>query len=588
MAYQALYRQWRPQCFEEIVGQAHVTQTLCHAIDGNRLAHAYLFSGPRGVGKTSTARILAKAVNCQEGPTSQPCDQCRHCRSIANNSALDVIEIDAASNNGVDEIRELREKVKYAPAECRYKVYIIDEVHMLSMAAFNALLKTLEEPPEHVIFILATTEVHKLPATIVSRCQRFEFHRILVPTIEKHLQTMVEQLKITLEPEARRLIARAADGGMRDAISILDQCTAYAPEKIRLSDVTDLLGTLNDEAFFLLTQHIQEGKVADCLTVIQQAYQQGKNLNQFLKDYLFYLRGLLQILAGTDDVSIVLADMSTVKQQAQHMGKEAILSLIHVLVKAENEMRYASNKQLVLEMAVIESQYYLQGELVQLSVRLSKLEKLVQQGRGLSAELEAKPLATSKQHGEHEVKPIHDVKVASKTQPHLTQTNLKPLNEKRIVVADEKKTLPKMPLELPINGASDASDQAPVTAVLRLTAIQRQWPTILQHVKGRDVITHALMHKASPIELKGNELIIQFENDFHRNQITSEAKSKILLDVLEKMYGQRLKITGVVNNTQPKQDQVTQSKTDSSKDDMVQKALEIFGGTIVNEEGKHV
>ncbi|MEM5794931.1 MAG: DNA polymerase III subunit gamma/tau, partial [Bacillota bacterium] len=247
MAYIALYRQWRPQDFEQLVGQEHISTTLKNAITSNRIAHAYLFSGPRGTGKTSTAKIMAKALNCLQGPTIHPCNACDRCKRIIDGSSMDVLEIDAASNRGIDEIRELREKVKFTPVDGRYKVYIIDEVHMLTTEAFNALLKTLEEPPAHAIFILATTEPHKIPATILSRCQRYDFRRIDSEAISGRLLKVLQEMSIEAEPEALGVIARFAEGGLRDALSILDQCIAFSGDRITVEDVRSMLGLAGDE-----------------------------------------------------------------------------------------------------------------------------------------------------------------------------------------------------------------------------------------------------------------------------------------------------------------------------------------------------
>ena len=302
MSYEVFARKYRPQTFDDLVGQAHVSRTLKNAVAQNRLAHAYLFVGPRGIGKTSTARILAKALNCVKGPTTNPDNTCDNCKEIAAGNSLDVLEIDGASNNGVEQVRELRENVRYAPSKSRYKIYIIDEVHMLTAAAFNALLKTLEEPPPHVKFIFATTEPQKVLPTIVSRCQRFDLHRIPAKLIADHLQFISKQEKITLEPAAAHAIARGAEGGLRDAESMLDQLVAFCGEKIAESDVLNVFGFTSEQTVVDLTGKILRGETAPALDVLYQQCEAGKDMMRLMSDLISYLRDLLVFKAKPDAV----------------------------------------------------------------------------------------------------------------------------------------------------------------------------------------------------------------------------------------------------------------------------------------------
>ena len=302
MAYIALYRRWRPQEFDNLIGQDHISKTLANAIKSDKIAHAYLFSGPRGTGKTSMAKILAKALNCSEGPTPIPCNKCDSCLKINEGSSMDVFEIDAASNRGIDEIRDLRESVKFAPVDGKYKIYIIDEVHMLTTEAFNALLKTLEEPPSHVVFILATTESHKIPATIHSRCQRYDFRKITVNEIFTRLQHVSEKMNIEIDNEALITIANHADGGMRDALSILDQCSTFA-EKIKVDDVRNILGLIGREWIWSLVDSIAEKNTKESLHLVDDILSKGKDIKQILIELAQYFREIMiyQVDSCVDD-----------------------------------------------------------------------------------------------------------------------------------------------------------------------------------------------------------------------------------------------------------------------------------------------
>src|SRR5881394_3010402 len=355
--YEVFARKYRPQTFDDLVGQTHVSQTLKNAVQQNRLAHAYLFVGPRGVGKTSTARILAKALNClnSPGPTVTPCGVCDNCKEIAGGNSLDVIEIDGASNNSVEDVRELRENVRYAPAKGRYKIYLIDEVHMLSSAAFNALLKTLEEPPEHVKFIFATTEPQKVLATILSRCQRFDLHRIPANLIAQHLQFIAKKEKITLEPAAAHSIARGAEGGLRDAESMLDQLVAFCGEKIAESDVLNVFGFTSEQTVIDLTGRILRGETPDAIDLLHQQSDAGKDMMRLMSDLIAYLRDLLVFKVKPDALKEdVEAEVQTsLSAHAELVTTDRLLELVDQFAAAEGRMKWAPNKKLHFEVALI-------------------------------------------------------------------------------------------------------------------------------------------------------------------------------------------------------------------------------------------
>jgi DNA polymerase-3 subunit gamma/tau len=357
VSYEVFARKYRPQTFDDLVGQDHVSRTLKNAVAQNRLAHAYLFVGPRGVGKTSTARILAKSLNCVKGPTVTPCGECDNCREIAAGNSLDVIEIDGASNNSVEDVRQLRENVRYAPAKGRYKIYLIDEVHMLSPAAFNALLKTLEEPPEHVKFIFATTEPQKVLPTILSRCQRFDLHRIAANLIANHLQFIAGKENITLEPAAAHAIARGAEGGLRDAESMLDQLVAFCGEKISENDVLDVFGFTSEQTVVDLTGRILRGETPDAIDLLHQQSEAGKDMMRLMSDLIAYLRDLLVFKAKPDALKEdVEADVQTsLAAQAELVTTDRLLELVDQFAAAEGRMKWVPNKKLHFEVAIIKA-----------------------------------------------------------------------------------------------------------------------------------------------------------------------------------------------------------------------------------------
>lgn len=359
MSYQALYRKFRPTEFDDVKGQEHIVETLKNQITADRIGHAYLFCGTRGTGKTTIAKIFAKTVNCENPVDGSPCGQCKSCKAIASGASMNVIEIDAASNNGVDNIREIVDEVSYSPAEGKYKVYIIDEVHMLSIGAFNALLKTLEEPPEYVIFILATTEVHKIPITILSRCQRYDFKRIDIDTITGRLSELMEKEQIPVDTKALRYIAKTADGSLRDALSLLDQCIAFHLGKELTYDmVLDVLGAVDNEVFSRLLRYMLKQDVLSCISLLEEIVMQGRELTQFVSDYTWYLRNLLLVKSCDDaeDVLDVSSDhLKLLKEEADMAEQNTIMRFIRIFSELSGQIRYASAKRVMIEMTMIKA-----------------------------------------------------------------------------------------------------------------------------------------------------------------------------------------------------------------------------------------
>ena len=377
MSYMALYRKFRPQEFADVKGQEHIVTTLKNQIKADRIGHAYLFCGTRGTGKTTIAKIFAKAVNCEHPVDGSPCGECASCKAITAGTSMNVIEIDAASNNGVDNIREIREEVAYRPTEGKYKVYIIDEVHMLSIGAFNALLKTLEEPPSYVIFILATTEAHKIPITILSRCQRYDFRRISIETISDRLMELMEKENVEVEERAIRYIAKAADGSMRDALSLLDQCIAfYLGQKLTYDHVLEVLGAVDTEVFSKLLRKVLAEDVAGAISQLEELVIEGRDLGQFVNDFTWYLRNLL-LLKGSDDMEEVL-DMSS--------ENDVLMRYIRIFSELSNQVKYSSQKRILIEIAIIKlCKPAMETNMDSITDRLAKLEKKMEQGIPMAA-----------------------------------------------------------------------------------------------------------------------------------------------------------------------------------------------------------
>ena len=510
MAAQALYRRWRPHTFDDVVGQSHILQTLRNALASGRVAHAYLFAGPRGTGKTTIARILARAVNCTAAPEKRPCGECAVCRSLAEGRSLDLIEIDAASHTGVDNVRDLIEKVQFAPSEAQYKVYIIDEVHMLSTPAFNALLKTLEEPPPHALFFLATTEAHKIPATILSRCQRFSFQRIPLSDMVAHLTHICEAEGFQAEPAAVELIGRYAQGGLRDAISLLDQMVAFGGANITLAQVQSVLGTAADAAVEVLAEHLVLGDTAGGLHLINQAVDAGVDARQLVNQLLEYLRSLMLIQNGSGGLLNVTAEaQSRMEAQARRIGPAALVRAIKLFIEAAQSQRSALQSQLPLELALVEA-----------TLDVSRAPQPV-----------AHPPATAPVSGEGAAVPTPRAAPPAHAAPASAAPPPRP---------PEIAAAPPPPVIAPVR--AQAVDEAPArgeatTVEGPVLDLVSQWEAFLMAVNQQDKRVGGLLKDCYPLEAAAGQVTLGVYYSFHQKQLEDTKRRGLLEDVLNRLLG---------------------------------------------------
>ncbi len=496
-----MYRKWRPQSFDDVVGQEAVTRTLRAALASGRVAHAYLFSGHRGTGKTTTARILAKALNCERGPTPDPCNRCEPCRAIGEGSSLDVIELDAASNRGIDEIREIRERVRLAPASARYKVYILDEAHMLTTEAENALLKTLEEPPPHVVFVLVTTEPHRLPPTILSRCQRFQFRRLPTALVVERLGRIAREEGLRVSPGALRLIARAADGALRDAESVLDQLAASVDGEIREQDVVELVGLVEDEVVDAATQAVRDADAGAALRIAAQLVDSGRDPRAALRRLLLHFRDLLVLRTSPDLGDLVDATpdrLAHLVQQARAFQPDELLRAISVLASAESEARWATQPRVALELALLRlARPDVDPTLEGLRGRLLKLERL----------LTTDPSASSPPR-------------------------------------------PVQQLDPPARGGDGPAVQPllPEEPQLDLQVVAARWPRVLEEVRARRAYTYALLADARPAAVEQDHLVLEFPagSEFAATTVQDRRHRALVEEAVREVVGRPLRLRCVV------------------------------------------
>jgi DNA polymerase-3 subunit gamma/tau len=548
LSYIALYREWRPQRFADMVGQEHIRTTLQNAIRFERFAHAYLFSGPRGTGKTSTAKIFAKAINCEQGPNVEPCNVCNACKGITEGSIMDVVEIDAASNRGVDEIRDLRDQVKYAPTEVRYKVYIIDEVHMLTPEAFNALLKTLEEPPRHVVFILATTESHKLPATIVSRCQRFDFKRIQGKDMIARLKQIAAEKQVEVEEQAYWLIVRASDGGMRDALSIFDQVLSFGGQTITSELIVNLLGAIRTDVLRSLMRAIIQGETAAALREFSALIQAGKDPAQCIHDLLQLSRDLLMFKT--------IPDLPEIRERLEYdpafreLGNEVTVEdasyLMEQLTSVQTDMKWHANPRLMAESAMIHL-CQRQGDAKQdIWERIRQLEQKME--------------ALLKQVDQLSVNPVSIPAKAPRSRLDVSASGPR----KNVWSADQ-------PQEQ-VNTFSSFKESPPHVPLQFQTLnpelfqrIQARWHDILEEVKRRKITAQAWLLDGEPVAVADQQLLAAFKNQIHRETVMKPINKTVIDEVLSQFAGEKLELTAL-SKTEWQKLQVQLQALSSGKD----------------------
>jgi DNA polymerase-3 subunit gamma/tau len=509
MAAQALYRKWRPRTFDEVVGQEHIVRTLRNALISGRIHHAYLFAGPRGTGKTTTARLLAKAVNCLAPEDQRPCNECAICQAVNEGRLLDLIEIDAASNTGVDDVRELRERVGFRPNEARYKVYVIDEVHMLSNAAFNALLKTLEEPPPHAIFVLATTEPHKIPATVLSRCQRFDFRRISVSQMVARLEWLAEQEHIQADREALTLIARQATGSMRDAESLIDQLAAYDGGGITVAEVRTALGTGASETVIQVAEALARCDVAQGLSAINTAVDEGADPRQFARQMVEHLRALLlmRLKSGVVPAHVSEDLHMRLKEQAEAFSPHDLARAVRLFNRAAAEAKGGWQPQLPLEMAFIE--------------------------------------ATLPPEPESPVARTPSAQDTSRT-PSSPRHSTSPRTKSRPTPARSASASPSQRTAIAREPEPILSSPAPHDGALTPETLRSRWSELLNALRPRNLSLEALMRSCEPVAVEGDVVLLGFVHNFHRNKVEEEHNRRMVEDVLSGLVGQQCHVRCVL------------------------------------------
>ncbi|MFQ6077840.1 MAG: DNA polymerase III subunit gamma/tau [Thermodesulfobacteriota bacterium] len=556
MSYLVLARKWRPQNFEEVIGQRHITQTLQNAITNDRIAHAFLFAGARGVGKTSMARILAKALNCQEGTKPVPCDRCENCGEISSGNSMDVLEIDGASNRGINEIRELRENVKYAPAKSASKIFIIDEVHMLTPEAFNALLKTLEEPPPRVIFILATTEPHKIPLTILSRCQRFDFKRIPIKEIFQRLKEIVSQEGVEVSDNGLLLMARESKGSLRDAQSLLDQTISFAGERIQEEDVKEVLGVIDSAILFEISAAIAGEDIRKCLDIVDNIYTFGHDIRRFCRELLEHLRNLMVVKIGGDPKQLTDLQGKEIEDlvaQSEEFSLEQIHRLFTILLKSEEEISRSPFPKVIMELALVKMATL--RPLVPLDEIMDRLDTLESSLRGCSSDMIAGEMGGKE--GLDSQGAVSPIAVTKKEEIHL-------------------------------DSAEEMGGEDP-----RKAELEENWAELIDHIRAQNPILGSFLRYGRLLRLDDEKIEIGFEKgSFYLEKMSEEGNRKLCEEVCRNFFkrelqvvfkdvtGERSSAGAEKGNIEEPTDRERHLKKEAMENPVIREAVKIFDGTI--------
>ena len=581
MAYIVLARKWRPMNFEDVLGQEHITKILSNALKNERIAHAYIFAGPRGVGKTSTARLLAKAVNCEKQPAVNPCNKCHICKSITDGHSLDVIEIDGASNRGIDEIRNLRENIRFTPAVARYKIYIIDEVHMLTKEAFNALLKTLEEPPSHAIFIFATTEIHRVPLTILSRCQRFDFKRIALPIIQEMLKKITTAEKINIDEEALLLIARKADGSMRDAESILDQMVSFNTDNLTAEQVRDSLGLIDQEIFFDFTEILKDRDTAKILEYCKKVFSSGHDLVDFLHGLQEHFRNILLTIAMNKATMPEVPDhlKDRYEKSVSQFTDKDIIHILNILGESEQQIKYSYFPELSLEMILLKIAF--KPSSIQIEELLNYLEKTGPPSPKGGADSGGAP-----KKSDQDQRNSQSGQKNEQLKKRQTDQQKQPVKQK----ASVKNNNGFQGLEVTLKNIEqfnnvDLSKKIEKSPEIQcdLSDIKAKWADIVNKVRSHKIALGSFLEEGIPYAAEKNRLIIAYDNSsaFHQEHV--EKNRKVIENILKQDFQLPLQIgfksidfksEGIAKEPRTPEEIVEDIK---NKEPIIKKIIDVFG-----------